>query len=128
MEIENISNKESKTIAEIYEKNIKEVIKNRESFLPLFIKGFSDIHREYNKHVDQLFKMTKVGEGRHFGEINQEILKIHEMYADALFKPHISQTEVSKKILENYLEMHLLIMQSWNTPLEKIADRYQKQN
>ncbi len=127
MEIENIKNQESKTVAEIFEKNIKEIIKNRESFLPLFIKGFSDIHREYNKHIDQIFKMVKDGEKRHFGTIDQEMSKMYEMYVDALFKPHISQTEVSRKILENYLETHLLIMQSWNAPLEKITDKYQKQ-
>ena len=35
-------NLEFNTLTEIFEGNIKQILNNRESFLPLFIKSFSD--------------------------------------------------------------------------------------
>ena len=118
---------QSNTISEIYEKNIKQIIKNGESFLPLYIKGFSDIHREYYNYVHHIFNMTKMNEMKVFGRIDQSILKMHEMYVDAIFRPHLSHADSSREIMKNYLEVHHAMMMSLNNPLGVISDQYQKQ-
>ena len=45
-------NLEFAILTEIFEKNIKQIMNNRESFLPLFIKKFSDGHREYTNYIE----------------------------------------------------------------------------
>lgn len=115
------------TLAGIFEKNIKHAIKNGESFLPIYIKGFSDTHREYNKYVDMTFKMIRAIEEKYLGKADGETVKAYEEYADALFKSYMSQINTSKETLRGYLEMHHLFMKSCNDYWKKISDGYQKQ-
>ena len=118
---------QTNTISEVYERNIKQIIKNGESFLPLYIKGFSDIHREYYNYVHHMFNMIKINEVKLFGKIDQGVLKMHEMYIDTIFRPHMSHTDNSREIMKNYLEVHHAMMMSLNNPFGVISENYQKQ-
>ena len=119
---------ETDTIAGIFEKNVKQIIKKRESFLPFYVKGFSDAHREYNKCVEQAFKVMKVNEERYFGKSNEEIVKMYEKYVNAWFKAYLLQVDTSKEIMSGYFEACHSFTKLWNDHLRKIADGYQEQN
>ncbi|MFB5612639.1 MAG: hypothetical protein ACE5RL_04990 [Nitrosarchaeum sp.] len=127
IDVDKIENQAGNTFSDLFEKNVKQIIENREAFLPLYIKGFSDSHREYIKYIEQMFKIVKISEEKYFGNIDESTAKMQAGFVNMLFKSHLSQTEMSKEFLKNYLEMNLSIMKSWNSPLEKIVDVYHKQ-
>lgn len=115
------------TVAGIFEKNVKHIIKNAESFLPIYVKGFSDTYREFNKYVDQSFKTMTVVEERYLGKTDSEAVKMYEEYAEALFRSYMSQINTSKETLRGQLETYHLFMKSWNDYWKKISDGYQRQ-
>ncbi|NJK78175.1 MAG: hypothetical protein HC944_05305, partial [Nanoarchaeota archaeon] len=101
-------------------------IVNRESFLPLYIKNFSDGQREYSNYVEQMFHVMRTFEGNYFNKTNKELLKIFEDYTNEFTKMYLMHINTSKTSLENYLETRLLIMTSWNDHMKKFRDSYQK--
>lgn len=117
---------ESKTFADIFEKSIKQFIDNRESFLPLVIKNFSDGNREYNNYIEQLFHVMRKFEGTFFEKTDKSLLKIFEDYTNEFSKLYLMQVDASRKNFENYLETRLSIMSSWNEHMKKFADSQNK--
>ncbi|MBS3925818.1 MAG: hypothetical protein KGZ34_03905 [Nitrosarchaeum sp.] len=117
---------ESKTFADIFEKSIKQFIDNRESFLPLVIKNFSDGNREYNNYIEQLFHVMRKFEGTFFENTDKSLLKIFEDYTNEFSKLYLMQVDASRKNFENYLETRLSIMSSWNEHMKKFADSQNK--
>lgn len=116
---------ESKTFADIFEKSIKQFINNRESFLPLVIKNFSDGNREYNNYIEQLFHVMRKFEGTFFENTDKSLLKIFEDYTNEFSKLYLMHVDASRKNFENYLETRLSIMSSWNEHMKKFADNSQ---
>ena len=118
---------ESKMFADIFEKNIKQFIDNRESFLPLVIKNFSDGNREFNNYIEQLFHMMRKFEETLFEKTDKSLLKIFEDYTNEFSKLYLMHVDVSRKNFENYLETRLSIMSSWNEHMKKFADNSKNQ-
>ncbi|MCV0412355.1 hypothetical protein [Nitrosarchaeum sp.] len=116
---------ESKTFADIFEKSIKQFINNRESFLPLVIKNFSDGNREYNNYIEQLFHVMRKFEETFFEKSDKSLLKIFEDYTNEFSKLYLMHVDASRKNFEKYLETRLLIMSSWNEHMKKFTDNSQ---
>ena len=117
---------ESKTFADIFEKNIKQFIANRESFLPLVIKNFSDGNREYNNYIEQMFHVMRTFEGNFLDKTDKSLLKIFEDYTNQFSKLYLMHVDASRKNFENYLETRLSIMSSWNDHMKKFIDSQNK--
>ncbi len=113
---------ESKTFADIFEKNIKQFIVNRESFLPLVIKNFSDGNREYNNYIEQMFHMMRTFEGNFLDKTDKSLLKIFEDYANQFSKFYLMHVDASRKSFESYLETRLSIMSSWNEHMKRFTN------
>ena len=116
---------ETKTFADIFEKNIKQFLTYRESFLPLIIKNFSDGNREYNNYIEQLFHMMRKFEGNFFENTDKSLLKTFESYTNEFSKLYLTYVDTSRKNFENYLETRLSIMSSWNEHMKKFATNSQ---
>ena len=119
-------NPESKSLSDIFEKSTKQFIVNRESFLPLYIKNFSDVQREYNVYIEQMFQAMRTFEGSFFNKTDQSLLKIFEEFANEFTKMYLMHVESSKASYENYLETRVSIMTSWNDQMKKFINSYQK--
>ena len=115
------NNSESKTLADIFEKSIKEFIAPHESFLPLYIKNFSDGHREYNNYIEQMFQVMRTFEAKFYSKTDEPLLKIFEDYTNEFSKLYLMHIDSIKKTTENYLETRLSIMESWNEHMTKFA-------
>ncbi|MDH5463153.1 MAG: hypothetical protein OEY17_05120 [Nitrosopumilus sp.] len=85
---------EFNTLTEIFERNIKQILNNRESFLPLFIKNFSDGHREYVNYIDQVFKVIQSVEENSTIKSDKRIIKLCEEYVDEFSKMYLSHIYV----------------------------------
>jgi hypothetical protein len=116
---------ESKTFADIFEKNIKQFIVNRESFLPLVIKNFSDGNREYNNYIEQMFHVMRTFEGNFLDKTDKSLLKIFEDYTNQFSKLYLMYVDASRKNFENYLETRLSIMSSWNEHMKRFTNNSQ---
>jgi len=116
---------ESKTFADIFEKNIKQFIANRESFLPLVIKNFSDGNREYNNYIEQMFHVMRTFEGNFLDKTDKSLLKIFEDYTNQFSKLYLMHVDASRKNFENYLETRLSIMSSWNEHMKRFTNNSQ---
>lgn len=119
------NNIESKTLTDIFEKSIKQFVATRESFLPLYIKNFSDGHREYNNYIEQMFQVMRTFESKFYGKTDEPLLKIFEDYTNEFSKLYLMHVDATKKTTENYLETRLSIMASWNDHMKKFTT-YQK--
>lgn len=115
------NNLESKTLVDIFEKSIKQFIATRESFLPLYIKHFSDGHREYNDYIEQMFQVMRTFEAKFYGKTDEPLVKIFEDYANEFSKLYLMHVDATKKTTENYLETRLSIMTSWNEHMKKFT-------
>lgn len=115
------NNLESKTIVDIFEKSIKQFIATRESFLPLYIKNFSDGQREYNDYIKQMFQVMRTFEANFYGKTDESLLKIFEDYTNEFSKLYLMHVDTSKKNVENYLETRFSIMASWNDHMKKFT-------
>jgi hypothetical protein len=118
---------ENNTLVEVFEENVRQVIKKSESFLPFYIKWFSDMHREYNKYIEQTFAILKIIEERHSSKTGREMMKMCEEYVNWSFKSYLSQIDASKHAMRRDLEMRLFFMKSWNDYLKRISEDYKKQ-
>ena len=116
---------ETKTFADIFEKNIKQFLTDHESFLPLMIKNFSDGNREYNNYIEQLFHVMRKFEGNFFENTDKSLLKIFEDYTNEFSKLYLMYVDASRKNFENYLETRLSIISSWNEHMKKFTDNSQ---
>jgi len=117
---------EFNTLTEVFEKNIKQILNNRESFLPLFIKNFSDGHREYSNYIDQVFKVMRAVEENSAIKPDKRLMKLCEEYVDEFSKIYLSHIDMSRQTLANHLEMRLSFITTWNEHMRKFADSYQK--
>jgi len=120
-------NSEFNTLTEIFERNIKQIMNNRESFLPLFIKNFSDGHREYANYVEQVFKVMRTVEENSSVKPDKSVIKLCEEYVNEFSKIYLSHIDMSRKTLANHLETRLSFITTWNEHIRKFADSYQKQ-
>jgi len=118
---------EFSTISEIFEKNIKRIVNNREAFLPLFIKNFSDGHREYSNYMEQVFKVMRSIEENSTIKPDKKIMRLCQEYVNEFSKIYLSQIDMSKNILANHLETRLSFITTWNEQMRKFADSYQKE-
>jgi len=118
---------EFSTLSEIFEKNIKRIVNNREGFLPLFIKNFSDGHREYTNYMEQVFKVMRTIEENSTIKPDKRIMTLCQEYVNEFSKIYLSQIDMSKNILANHLETRLSFITTWNEQMRKFADNYQKQ-
>jgi hypothetical protein len=116
---------ESKTFADIFEKNIKQFIVNRESFLPLVIKNFSDGNREYNNYLKQMFHVMRTFEGNFLDKKDKSLLKIFDDYTNQFSKLYLMYVVASRKNFENYLETRLSITSSWNEHMKRFTNNSQ---
>lgn len=117
---------EFNTLTEVFEKNIKQILNNRESFLPLFIKNFSDGHREYSNYIDQVFKVMRAVEENSAIKPDKRLMKLCEEYVDEFSKIYLSHIDMSRQTLANHLETRLSFITTWNEHMRKFADSYQK--
>ncbi|EIJ65486.1 hypothetical protein BD31_I0731 [Candidatus Nitrosopumilus salaria BD31] len=119
-------NLEFATLTEIFEKNIKQIMNNKESFLPLFIKNFSDGHREYTNYIEQVFRIMRTAEENSNIKPDKKVMKLCEEYVNEFSKIYLSHIDMSKNTLVNHLETRLSFMTTWNEQMRKFADSVQK--
>ena len=126
---DNMSNEnlEFTTLTEIFEKNIKQIMNNRESFLPLFIKNFSDGHREYTNYIEQVFRIMRTAEENSNIKPDKNVMKLCEEYVNEFSKIYLSHIDMSRNTLANHLETRLSFITTWNEQMRKFVDSVQKQ-
>lgn len=113
-------------IIETFEKNLRQAIKKQESFLPFYVKVFSDVYREYNNYVDQMFRMMKLGKQTFGIQPNESLEKPHNEYVRSFFELYQDVIDTSKEFLKKYSQLRVSFLKSHNIYLKKTIDIYEQ--
>ncbi len=126
---ENISKTENKvSVCDIMKNNTSEIIKKLESQAPSLMQKYSNLYMTYLHTIDDIFGTCYISEKEFFDKLNidQGILKELERFSNSLTTVSLNQIELSSKFLEEYIQMRVSGLKTYDNFVHIMMDSYAK--
>ena len=128
VESEHIPQEENLSVCDILKEDTSEVMQKIESKMPSVLQSYSDMYSKYIHTLDDIFGTCYIAEKEYFDKLNmdQEFLRMIKQNSEMMKKNYFESIDVSAKFFDQYVQMKMKAMESFDNYVHVMMDSYAK--